>query len=51
MSYQTQYPWRTRMGWECGGYVFYVDVGEAECLDVYRTIWVTGADYVTLWWP
>lgn len=45
----TQYPWRTRIGWECRGFMYYADVCEAECLDVARAFWLTGADYVTLY--
>ena len=44
-----QYPWRTRLGWECRGYIYYVDVCESECLDVARGLWLTGADYVSLY--
>jgi len=29
--------------------MFYVDVCESECLDVARALWLTGADYVTLY--
>ncbi len=45
----TQYPWRTRIGWECRGFMYYVDVCEAECLDTARGLWLTGADYVSLY--
>ena len=48
MSGLVQYPWRTRLGWECRGYMYYVDVCESECLDVARGLWLTGADYVCL---
>lgn len=46
--YERQYPWRTRIGWECRGYMYFVDVCEAECLDVARGLWLTGAEYLTL---
>ena len=44
-----QYPWRTRLAWECRGYMYYVDVCESECLDVARAMWLTGADYISLY--
>ncbi len=43
------YPWRTRIGWECRGYMYYVDVCEAECLDTARGLWLTGAEYISLY--
>ncbi len=46
---QSQYPWRTRLGWSCKGFMYFVDVCEAECLDVARGLWLTGADYLTLY--
>lgn len=46
--YTSQYPWRTRIGWECRGHMYFVDVCEAECLDVARGLWLTGAEYLTL---
>ncbi len=47
--FEIQYPWRTRIGWECRGYMYYVDVCESECLDTARALWLTGADYVSLY--
>ncbi len=47
--FQSQYPWRTRLGFECRGYMYFVDVCEAECLDVARGMWLAGADYVSLY--
>lgn len=47
--YQAQYPWRTRLGWECRGYMYYVDVCESECLDTARGLWLTGAEYISLY--
>lgn len=29
--------------------MYYIDVGEAECLDVARGLWLTGADYLSVW--
>lgn len=49
MNNTTQYPWRTRIGWECGGCMFYVDVCESECLDVAQALWLTGAEYIVLY--
>ncbi len=49
MSATTQYPWRTRVGWECRGFMYYVDVCESECLDTARGLWLSGADYVSLY--
>ncbi len=47
-----QYPWRTRIGWSVRGYMLaqrLVDVCESECLDVARGLWLTGADYISLY--
>ncbi len=49
MAFLGQYPWRTRIGWHCRGYMYYVDVCEAECLDVARALWLTGAEAMTLY--
>ena len=49
VSSLVQYPWRTRMGWECRGYMYYVDVCESECLDTARGLWLAGADYVSVY--
>lgn len=48
-SASVQYPWRSRIAWECRGYMYYVDACEAECLDVARGLWLTGADYVSVY--